>query len=657
MSTIGDLCVTSSVSSDDKLPIWSNANGVTRALPISVLDGRYLTADEIALLAASTTVETFVSGTDFTPGVSTALVLENQYYSSVNIEVFFDSAYQGPDQYSLAGYGLTFNTPIPVGVQNVYVRGGAARLIGAPSDGTVTDAKVATGSKLYNRINDTVSVKDCGARGDGISNDTVAFVTSFTKGSVILVPAGTYVLDQITIPASVKVFAALGAVTLLPSANVPSGATIAGFSLQAPSATYPNLTCLSLALCQATTVVGNTLSGAGYVGISSALGTNNKIISNRITDWLGSGIVISGSSFSVVDLGTETSGNICVGNGPSSIAHGISHQFALDFDCHDNKCQAAGTFGIAAYQCLGGSIHDNLCYNTTHEGINTEDSSNTEIRNNTCRWDSGGGPGTDFGISVFGNASHCSFIDVTGNKVINSASSGICLAGSASFGVQNSTVQGNSVINCNAKKAGVAGGTDNLAGILMSGTFVQANSIKTNFVYDSISALTYAIAEHNFGVGAPTSNEITSNRIFTTTSFTGAPIQRTNTFTTLMGNTPDLAGLQAYIPVVTSSVGAITSYTASGGYVQFGRTVFWIAQVAITNNGTGSGQLNVSGPFAGVNSTIGAGLVSGQNVSTGKAISGAIPSNGSSAVISNYDGTYPVVSGNTITVFGIEMIA
>lgn len=146
MSTINDLSTVSTVSSADKLPLWSNANGVTRGLPISVLDDRYITQDDIAELAASTTVETFVAGVDFTPGSTLALTLANQYYSAQNIEVFFDAAFQGPDQYSLVGFGLAFISAIPVGVQNVYVRGGAARLIGAPSDGTVTASKLAPGA-------------------------------------------------------------------------------------------------------------------------------------------------------------------------------------------------------------------------------------------------------------------------------------------------------------------------------------------------------------------------------------------------------------------------------------------------------------------------------------------------------------------------------
>jgi hypothetical protein len=211
MSTIGDLCVATSVNSDDKLPVWQTCNGVTRALPISVLDSRYLTQADIASLAASAKVETFSAGVDFTPGVSLALTLANQYFSAANIEVFFDASFQGPDQYSLAGYGLVFTSPIPVGVQKVYVRGGAIRVIGAPSDGTVTDGSVASGSKLSNRLNDVVYATDFGADPTGTNscvssiNNAIAHCAAIGGGCVEL-GTGVFLIDaSIIMDATVSV--------------------------------------------------------------------------------------------------------------------------------------------------------------------------------------------------------------------------------------------------------------------------------------------------------------------------------------------------------------------------------------------------------------------------------------------------------------------
>lgn len=197
MTTINDLCVTSSFSPDDKLPMWSNANGVTRALPLSVLTAGFLTQDSINSLAASATVETFTSGANFTPGTTTSLMLAHAYLSKNNIEVFFDSSFQGPDQYTLVGQTLAFISPIPVGVQSVYVRGGATRVIGAPGDGTVTDASIAQGSDLYNRVNDVVAIHDLGAPTGG--DDSAIFQQAINSlpatGGTILVHGANYVIN------------------------------------------------------------------------------------------------------------------------------------------------------------------------------------------------------------------------------------------------------------------------------------------------------------------------------------------------------------------------------------------------------------------------------------------------------------------------------
>lgn len=53
------------------------------------------------------------------------------------------------------------------------------------------------------KMRDSVSVKDFGAVGDGITNDTAAFqnaVNSLVNGGTVYMPAGTYLLDSVDIP-------------------------------------------------------------------------------------------------------------------------------------------------------------------------------------------------------------------------------------------------------------------------------------------------------------------------------------------------------------------------------------------------------------------------------------------------------------------------
>jgi hypothetical protein len=50
----------------------------------------------------------------------------------------------------------------------------------------------AVNRTIYEKLSDTISVKDFGAVGDGVANDTVAIQAALTVGGSIWVPAGTY---------------------------------------------------------------------------------------------------------------------------------------------------------------------------------------------------------------------------------------------------------------------------------------------------------------------------------------------------------------------------------------------------------------------------------------------------------------------------------
>jgi hypothetical protein len=67
---------------------------------------------------------TFTAGVDFTPGTTSSLTLSRSFGSISRLWIFFDAAFQGDDQVaSLVGANLTFTSPIPVGVNKVYVKG------------------------------------------------------------------------------------------------------------------------------------------------------------------------------------------------------------------------------------------------------------------------------------------------------------------------------------------------------------------------------------------------------------------------------------------------------------------------------------------------------------------------------------------------------
>ena len=99
-----------------------------------------------------------------------------------------------------------------------------------------------------------------------------------------------------------------------------------------------------------------------------------------------------------------------------------------------------------------------------------------------------------------------------------------------------------------------------------------------------------------------------------------------------------------WTPVVTASVGSITTYAAAGRYTRIGRQVTLTWYISVSNNGTGAGAILVAGaPFtAAVSNT----ALFGFNQSNGNALTGAIT--GTNLEVYNYAALYPVATGQTI---------
>lgn len=116
----------------------------------------------------------FVAGTNFTPGVTTSLTLSQAYGSPANVQVHFDGTYQGTDQYTLSGTTITFSSPIPVGVNKVYIVGGTTLSLYVPPAGTVGDAQLSWGTILQRVV---TSVAALAAMNVGVYQS--AFVTGY----------------------------------------------------------------------------------------------------------------------------------------------------------------------------------------------------------------------------------------------------------------------------------------------------------------------------------------------------------------------------------------------------------------------------------------------------------------------------------------------
>lgn len=109
-----------------------------------------------------------------------------------------------------------------------------------------------------------------------------------------------------------------------------------------------------------------------------------------------------------------------------------------------------------------------------------------------------------------------------------------------------------------------------------------------------------------------------------------------------------------FTPVVAPSAGAITAYTATGKIRRHGGLPYITISISVTNNGTGSGGLTASLPFV----ALADGHLIGSNLFTNVGIKGLIAAGSSSvAIAKTSDGSYPVASGQTLSLAGWGMEA
>lgn len=102
-----------------------------------------------------------------------------------------------------------------------------------------------------------------------------------------------------------------------------------------------------------------------------------------------------------------------------------------------------------------------------------------------------------------------------------------------------------------------------------------------------------------------------------------------------------------WTPTVASSVGAITSVTATGKYTKIGRQVTIEISLSVTDNGTGSDSVRIGGlPYA-AESTAYTG--SGFNTSSGEASAVGFAAT-STLVVYKYNATYPVTTGQGLAI-------
>lgn len=197
----------------------------------------------------------------------------------------------------------------------------------------------------------------------------------------------------------------------------------------------------------------------------------------------------------------------------------------------------------------------------------------------------------------------------------------------------------------------------NLSPCVMGGSFAIGGCLDSqDFSKRASIASIQAPTEGTLFLGSDGSGIQRNTTDYNFTTASGSPILQLNGTQIASSNLGDVSGWTNYSPTAAPTVGAFGSVSATGRYFKIGRLVQFTVAVTITTNGTGSGFVNVSLPFAaGTTSDF---IVAGrESVSTGLALAGQLNAGGTTMTIAalntsqQYD-AYPGANGYKLELSG-----
>lgn len=183
------------------LTLPSASNRADKVLSFDT-EGNVQTQNASDLFSGSILGANYVNNTATGDGSTVAFGVSVAPGSKNNIQIYIDGVYQNKATFSISGTTVTFSEAPPLNAAIEFIIGAAVTSISGDADG-ITYTQGGTGSQQRTvelKLQEFVSVKDFGAVGDGVSDDTAEFQAAIdhckTNGLILHVNPGTYKLTS-----------------------------------------------------------------------------------------------------------------------------------------------------------------------------------------------------------------------------------------------------------------------------------------------------------------------------------------------------------------------------------------------------------------------------------------------------------------------------